>query len=124
MERWTMVPVESSNIKAVGHLEGEKLLRIEFMSGGKADYYPVSKEEYEALIASPSKGRHFANRIKAHKLHIPVDETVAEGTSTVSVRNPTEKSLRYDENKPRLEQTRERIQDHFREVTKALREKN
>lgn len=118
-----MVEVQSSNIKAIGYNEDDKTIRIEFLSGTKGDYYPCSKIEYEAFMLSESKGKHFNLRIKAAKLHLPVDETTGEGAAVVTVKNPTEKSLSFDESKGRLEQTTGRIQDHFFEVRNAFRER-
>lgn len=52
-------PVKSSNIKAVGFDEEQKILAIEFPSG--IYHYPnVPKEVYESLIAADSIGKHFA----------------------------------------------------------------
>jgi hypothetical protein len=53
-----MQPVESSNIKAIGHDPETSTLRVEFKNGGIYEF-PASAEDHAALMASPSKGKHF-----------------------------------------------------------------
>lgn len=57
-----MVPVESSNIVAVGWSNGN--LRVQFRSGGTYIYYDVPKEAFEELLGAESVGRYLAANIK------------------------------------------------------------
>ena len=57
-----LIPVESSNIAAIGFELGEGgkgVLRIEFMSGSQYDYADVPAKLFEDLLASESVGRFF-----------------------------------------------------------------
>jgi KTSC domain-containing protein len=125
MSKCEMIDVMSSNISRIGFMEQERVLRIQFESGSIGDYFPVSKIEYELLMGAQSKGKYFARHIKPQKSYMPVkiEDLIDAGPPSVSVKNPTEKSLRYEEKKPRLSQTSERIQNHFTEIRNALRER-
>lgn len=57
--------VESSNIKAIGYLEGQETLIILFKGGDKAyTFYPILPVMHKALMAAESKGKHFNEHIK------------------------------------------------------------
>ncbi len=58
-----LVPVQSSNIKAVGYKEGN--LYIEFTSGVYV-YTNVDKHIYEELLAAESKGKYVAANIRGN----------------------------------------------------------
>lgn len=60
--RFKMTPVESSNIKAVGYIEG--MLLVEFSSGGFYRYDGVPVRTHDALLSSRSKGSFLAEHIK------------------------------------------------------------
>lgn len=62
-----MTKVASSNINAIGYSEALKQLHVEFKNGKTFAYTDVSKEEFAALTASPSTGKHFNQNIKAVK---------------------------------------------------------
>ena len=57
-----LVPVESSNMAAVGHDGGT--LTVAFHGGRIYRYYGVSAEVYHDLIDAPSKGRYLHRSIK------------------------------------------------------------
>ncbi len=59
-----MVPVQSSNISAVGYDENSMTLVVQFSNGGIYSYDAVPQILYNELLASPSKGSFFANNIK------------------------------------------------------------
>lgn len=50
-----LIPVESSNIAAIGWESG--LLRVRFKDGVEYEYPDVSDTAHAALMAAPSKGR-------------------------------------------------------------------
>jgi hypothetical protein len=57
-------PVQSSNLRSVGYDELQKILEIEFNSGGIYQYSNVPREIYSNLINASSKGKFFAHSIK------------------------------------------------------------
>jgi hypothetical protein len=68
-----LIPVVSSNIKAIGWqanvmkdgtYQPKDILRVEFMSGLVYDYLNVSKTVFEELMASESKGSYINRKIK------------------------------------------------------------
>jgi hypothetical protein len=59
-----MVPVESSNITAIGWTETDGLL-VEFRGGSRYQYPGVTADEFAAFHASESKGKHHATTFKA-----------------------------------------------------------
>ena len=58
----TMIPVNSSNIAAVGY-EGTTLI-IDFHSGSEYAYYGVPASIYQAFLTAPSHGKYHAQHIK------------------------------------------------------------
>lgn len=62
-----MTKVASSNINAIGYSDELKQLHVEFKGGKTFAYTGVSKEEFAALTAAPSTGKHFIQHIKAVK---------------------------------------------------------
>ena len=64
MSEIKMVPVKSSQIKAIGHDASTKTLAIEFSSGGIYHYADVPAEKYHALLQAESKGKHLHRHIK------------------------------------------------------------
>ena len=51
-----MIPVESSNLKAVGYDETHHILYIEFKKSGTYQYINVDRSIYEGLLHAASKG--------------------------------------------------------------------
>lgn len=64
MNRW---PVQSSNIKAIGHDPQTNTMDVEFSSGKVYRYSEVNADEHMALIRAKSVGSHFANVIRPNK---------------------------------------------------------
>ena len=58
------IPVQSSNIKSVGYDETNKILEIEFHSGGIYQYLTVENEIHAKLMKAASKGIFFHSFIK------------------------------------------------------------
>ena len=63
-----MVPVTSSNIRAIGFDEGAGDLHIQFGSGLYI-FADVPPEVHQAFLAAPSKGSHFAKHIRGKYGH-------------------------------------------------------
>ena len=66
--------MNSSAIKRVAHDPETRKLRVEFHGKGKspgrvAEYENVGADKHAALMASESKGRHFAIHIKGSRQH-------------------------------------------------------
>ena len=57
-----MIPVESSNLAAVGYNNGN--LYIKFLTGVTRCYSGVPEHVFQALLDAPSKGRYHADYIK------------------------------------------------------------
>ncbi len=76
------IPVESSNIAAVGHDAETETLDVEFHNGTVYRYAEVPLEEHEAWMQADSLGAHFARFIRPRymgvKLLLPEVETSHE----------------------------------------------
>ncbi|ELS32443.1 hypothetical protein Pse7429DRAFT_2455 [Pseudanabaena biceps PCC 7429] len=58
-----MIDVDSSMLSSVGYDSATQTLRTVFNSGKTYDYFKVSQEVYDELIASESKGRYMRDEI-------------------------------------------------------------
>jgi hypothetical protein len=67
-------PVTSSSIHSVGYDPQSHILEIEFHSDGIYQYEEVDQNIYDALMAAPSKGQYFAERIRDHYAWRRVEE--------------------------------------------------
>ncbi len=63
-ETVTMIPVESSNIRAIGHDPRSNELHIHFKNGTQYVHPDVHRVLYQNMLQSPSKGKYYADRIK------------------------------------------------------------
>lgn len=59
-----LVPVSSSNIAAIGYDEGSMTLTVEFLSGTLYQYFDVSSQVYQELMAAGSVGTYFSQNIR------------------------------------------------------------
>ena len=66
-----MIPVKSSNLKAVGYDPASKMLHVEFHSGSTFAYPGVEPEQHSAMMESSSIGSHFHTHIKSKITGIP-----------------------------------------------------
>ncbi len=71
MER---LPVESSNVKAVGYDAETKVLEVEFKSGGTYQYAGVQPEMYADLLEADSVGRFVSQVVRAGRKGIRIEE--------------------------------------------------
>ena len=59
-----LVPVSSSNLRAVGYAFATSTLQISFLNGGLYEYYNVPDSAHAGLMAAVSKGTYFDVYIK------------------------------------------------------------
>lgn len=59
-----MIPVDSSNIKAIGYSPVARVLQVDFLSGSRYRYNAVEPDVFEQFIDAPSKGRFLNREIK------------------------------------------------------------
>ena len=64
MER---LPVQSSNVRSIGHDPHRNVLEVEFHSGRVYEYSDVNADEHAALLGASSIGSHFSNILKPVK---------------------------------------------------------
>ena len=64
MPKFTIVPVDSSNIDSVGHDEETNVLRVWFARGGIYDYENVPHSLFDRLVSADSVGGEFHASIK------------------------------------------------------------
>ncbi len=67
-----MVPVKSSNIKAVGYDADTRMLTVEFGSGAQHTYADVPPETHQALMDAESVGKFFHANIRSAFKSSPV----------------------------------------------------
>ena len=67
------VPVQSSNIRSIGHDPDTNTLTVEFNNGSLYDYHDVPKDVHEELIAAKSVGGHLNANIKGVYKHVKKD---------------------------------------------------
>lgn len=67
-----MVPVKSSNVKAVGYDAPARVMHVQFHSGNHYSYSDVPPASHEALMGAPSKGKHFNQHISGNFKHTKV----------------------------------------------------
>ncbi|MDC7995325.1 KTSC domain-containing protein [Altibacter sp. HG106] len=60
-----MIPVDSSNLSAIGYDYETATLRIDFLKGRSYEYYGVPAELYEGLLSAGSKGQYLNMYIKS-----------------------------------------------------------
>ncbi len=61
-----MIPVESSNVKAVGHDPDTNTMHVQFHSGETYAVDGVDSEKHAAFMGAESKGRHFHRAFRKH----------------------------------------------------------
>lgn len=69
-----LVPVTSSQVKAIGYDQATKTLAIKFNSGGVYHYDNVEPEKHTAFMAAESKGKFFGKEIRGKHEHRKVAE--------------------------------------------------
>lgn len=59
-----MIPVDSSNIAAIGYSPLQRVLQVHFLNGFRYRYLDVPHWVFEEFQDAPSKGRYLNNEIK------------------------------------------------------------
>ena len=67
-------PVKSSNVKSVGYDAEEKVLEVEFKSGGVYQYAGVQPEMYADLLKAESVGRFVSQVVRAGRRGLRIGE--------------------------------------------------
>lgn len=67
-------PVKSRNVKSVGYDAEEKVLEVEFKSGGVYQYAGVQPGMYIDLLASESVGRFVSHVVRAGRRGLRIEE--------------------------------------------------
>ena len=71
--------VESSNVKSLGFDREAGVLEVEYHSGKVYQYADVKPDEYAALLAAESKGRHLQRHfVQAGRAYTQVEEETSE----------------------------------------------
>lgn len=60
-----LTPVQSSNIKAIGHDADKNELHVQFQSGTTHVYSGVDADKHNALVNADSIGSHFHHHVKS-----------------------------------------------------------
>jgi hypothetical protein len=76
MER---LPVESSNVNTVGYDVNQKILEVEFKSGGIYQYAGVQPEMYADLLKAESIGRFVSQVVRAGRRGLRIEEEKGRG---------------------------------------------
>ena len=58
------IPVQSSNLAAIGYDSGTEVLEVEFLNGSVYEYRNVSQSVYDGLMNAPSHGLYFNHEIR------------------------------------------------------------
>lgn len=58
------VPVDSSNIAAIGYDAALKTLGVRFHAGTEYEYLSVPASIFDGLLAAPSAGRYFDQNVR------------------------------------------------------------
>jgi len=66
-----MVPVESSQIVAIGYRQDDETLFVNFKGGSVYSYRNVGSQLHECLMRADSKGKYFGEQIKKHPEQFP-----------------------------------------------------
>lgn len=64
------IPVDSSNIEAIGYNSIDEILFVKFNSGGLYSYYRITPELFNNFLNAESKGKFFHLWIKNNKQYI------------------------------------------------------
>jgi hypothetical protein len=67
-------PVNSSNVESIGYNAEEKVLEVEFKSGGIYQYAGVQPAMYADLLAAESVGRFVAQVVRAGRMGLRIEE--------------------------------------------------
>jgi len=71
-KRFTMRPVNSSNVKEVGYKRDDNTLRVKFKSGDSYDYYGVPETLHRQMMNASSKGKFLHQYIKKNYAYAKV----------------------------------------------------
>ena len=77
--------IESSNVASVGFDRASGLLEVEYHSGKIYHYPDTSADEYAALLAAESKGRHLQRHfVQAGRPHAKIEQEEADDGTPIA----------------------------------------
>jgi len=74
------LPVESSDVVAIGYEPAERLLEIEFKEGRVYHYFEVEPDVYQRFLRADSFGQYFLSFINGHYRYKRVEQRAKEAT--------------------------------------------
>lgn len=77
-------PVKSTNVKSVGYDAVEKVLEVEFKSGGVYQYAGVQPEMYADLLAAESIGRFISQVVRSGRKGLRIEEEKKDANRQVN----------------------------------------
>ena len=60
-----MVPVDSSNVAAIGYSDALRVLQVDFLSGSTYRYFDVPSQVFQGFLKASSKGRYLNEVVKS-----------------------------------------------------------
>ena len=77
--------VDSSNVESVGFDRESGLLEVEYRSGKVYQYTDVKPDEYAALLAAESKGRHLQRHfVQAGRPYAKIEQEEADDGTPIA----------------------------------------
>lgn len=68
-----MLPVDSSNIKAIGYAPDARVLQVDFLTGSRYRYFAVDQQVFDRFITATSKGQFLNREIKTAYEYCRID---------------------------------------------------
>lgn len=65
LEEIDMIPVDSSNIAAIGYSDALRILQVDFLTGSRYRYFDVPSQVFQGFLVAPSKGQYLNQVVKA-----------------------------------------------------------
>jgi hypothetical protein len=92
------IPINSSNLKAVGYDPSTRELRVEFHSGAVHEHVGVPPERHSALMAADSHGKEYNAAIRDHyarkQMNAPTAPMRDEGSPPLDTNEAYERAVR------------------------------
>lgn len=87
------IPVQSSNIREIGYDPDRREMGVRFKTGGSFTHVDVSPEQYSALMAADSHGKHYAQHFQNKVAGMrgepaPAAETRPTGSAPINEERP------------------------------------
>lgn len=96
-----MIPVESTNIAAIGYDQAQRELRVDFIGGSSYTHINVPPDIFAAFMSAESYGRHYNANIKVHFPHRRTDQMPARPSARPELIEPTKQEVIEPDAKPK-----------------------